>query len=269
MPIILDEPAKTYHDNPATGSSDARNFLISPQLYRDGMDGLCDRDPSAALLFGTAAHMALLEPARFLAGYKVKPEDMSFATTEGKAWKKEAVTGGFDIISFDDHRHLKHMHARMPVEVRAVFDACIKESTVRSKIGALDVQCRPDLWNRKGRRFYDVKTILDASHAKIEAAIHDRGYHIQLAWYERVIEAELGERHESRLIFVEKAAPYRWREIDIDPEFRAMGRAAVDLALEGIAARMKSGDWSDDGDVYDIASPPRWARDTTDELVEA
>lgn len=256
--IIPDEPSEQYHANPAIGSGDARAFLRSPQLFIDMKNGLCERE-SAALAFGIASHLALLEPESFAQKAVVKPDGMSFATKEGKAWR-DAHEGKI-IVPFEKARALGYMHARMPTEVGAIFASCVKETTVRTKIDGLAVQCRPDLWDLSGGRFFDLKTI--ASIDNLDAHIFKFGYHIQLAWYSRVIATEVGQKPKrAALIFVESEPPYRWRIVDLDIDFAELGERGVDEALRGIQARLKSGCWDDPEGIHHLASPPTWAADS-------
>lgn len=255
--IIYDEPAEVYHAAAAIGSSDLRAYIRSPQLFRDMMDGLVQRE-SPALLFGTASHMALLEPERYAATVAVKPEGMSFATTDGKDWR-DAHKGKL-IVKAADARHLEFMHARMPAEVRKILATGKSEVTVRTNIGALACQCRVDCWDIPGRMKYDLKTI--RAIESVESAIFKLGYHLQDRYYSRVIAAETGEKApSSRLLFVESQPPYRWRIVELDLDFVYLAEAAIDEALAGIAAREKSGCWDDPADLHLVASPPAWAND--------
>jgi len=263
--IRFDEPSDVYHANAAIGSGRIRAYLRSPRLFRDHCDGICEEETDA-LLFGIAAHLRLLEPEAFDKTVAIKPEGMSFATTEGKAWR--AQQAGRLIVKEEDANHLRRMHERMPAEVREIFARCRREVTVRTEIDGIPVQCRPDLWDLDGRRKYDLKTTKDIDD--VELTVWKRGYHIQDRWYDRVILAETGKRCvESALVFVEHKPPYRWRIVDLDPDFRHMGEKAVGDALHGIAARMKSGCWDDEDDVRLLASPPEWAHvpdaDTADD----
>ena len=252
--ISFTETSDAYHANPAIGSTDARNLLTSPQLFADALAGMAQRTTDA-LLFGIGTHCGLLEPERFAREYAIKPKGMSFATTEGKAWR--AAQGGRPIIDAADAQHIQCMHARMPEEVREIFANCQKEVTVRTQIQGIEVQCRPDLWNFAGREFFDLKTI--DSIGKIDRPIAARRYDVQIAWYRAVIEAETGAPvHSSPLIFVEKAPPYRWRIVEMDEDYLDLGKQAVEEVLSQISARRKSGCWDDPGDVFHIARPPEW-----------
>jgi hypothetical protein len=261
---IYDETSEAYHDNAADGSGNIRDFIRSAALYHDRKNGI-KLEETDALLFGHKSHMALLEPKRFAHEIAIKPEGMKFSNKDGIAWRD--ANEGKLIVSAKDAASLTRMHQRMPVEVRTLFDMCATEVTVRTVIDGLPVQCRPDLLHAASRSFYDLKTI--GAIEDVEGSIWKRGYHIQLEWYERVLQAETGHRFASRLIFVESAPPHRWKICDLDPDHRAIARAAVDDALHGIKARMKSGCWDDKEDIHEIVCPPRWAEGMIPELVDS
>ena len=250
--IIYAEAADVYHANEANGSTDIRTFLRSPTLYRDCKDGLKLKDTDA-LLFGTASHLAMLEPQRFATSVAIKPHGMHLGHLDGKAWKARQV--GKTIISGDDADHLCAMVARMPAEVRAIFARCRTEVTVRTQIDGLPVQCRFDLWG--DAETWDLKSI-DAIE-NIERAIYKRGYHIQKRVYQRIEEAETGKpARPFGFLFVEKAPPYRWKIVEVDADYDAIADGEIDKALHGIGARMRSGCWDDPAPLRLIATPPAW-----------
>ncbi len=253
--IIHGEPNLVYHANKAIGSGKLRAFIRSPALFRDHLDGLCSGE-SDALLFGIASHLRLLEPELFAKTCVIKPDGLSFASKEGKAWRD--AHEGFDIVPFESARHLERMHERMPKEVRDIFQYCRKEVTVRTEVNGIAIQCRPDLWNIDGLAKYDLKTI--GNIEAIDGAIWKHGYHIQDRWYRYVIAAAGAPvPKESKFIFVEKLPPYRWRIVDLDYDYQTLADTQIAVAMAGISERMKSGNWSDGEDLHHIASPPEYA----------
>lgn len=262
--IFYDEKSAVYHANPANGSSDIRAYLRSAALYHDLRNGIGEYE-SDALLFGVKSHMALLEPKRFEHEIAIKPDGMKFSNKDGMAWR-DAHADKL-VITAKEAASLTRMHQRMPAEVRTLFDVCATEVTVRNVIDGLAVQCRPDLLNTKGRIFYDLKTI--GAIEDVETSIWKRGYHIQLEWYRRVLAAETGHKYDSRLIFVESNPPHRWRICDMDADYRLIAKEAVDDALHGIKARMKSGCWDDEDGVFDVVAPPRWAEGLIPEMSDS
>ncbi len=262
--ILFDEAMQVYHANPADGSSDIKRMEKSARLYRDGKDGICERE-TEALLFGIKSHMRLLEPERFAREVALKPEGMKFSTREGMAWR--ALQDGKLIVDHEDATHLTRMHERMPAEVRAIFARCRKEVTVRTDLDGLPVQCRPDLWDLDGCAKFDLKTI--GSIDAIDRAIWSLRYDIGDRWYSRVIERETGKRvRESALIFAEKAPPYRWAIRELDLDYQALGDKAINDALAQISARNKSGCWDDAADLRDVVSPPPWMTDRVPEVTD-
>lgn len=260
--ISLTETSAEYHANPAIGSSDIRDFIRSPRLFADYREGVADRVETPALRFGSLAHMAILEPKRFHDECVVKPDGMSFATKEGKLWRDE--NAGKSIISAEEKQTLEMMTMRVPTEIRLMLASGNSEVTVRTTIGTLDVQCRPDHWNRPGRVKYDLKTCRMIEG--IDKAIYNYGYHIQQQWYSRVIAAETGEKAPmSRIIFVESKTPWRWRVVDLDLDYMMIADTAIDQAISGLQARMKSGCWDDPSDIFHMASPPSYAMDDESE----
>jgi hypothetical protein len=253
----LNETADHYHQSDAIGSGDIRAFLKSPQLFRDRMDGICERE-TTAMLFGTAAHLALLEPTRSKAECVIRPESVDFRTQEGRAWRD--AHRGKVIVKADDALRLGRMHQRMPDEVAEILDAGQSEATFRYDIGnGVVVQCRCDKWDAATCTIHDIKTIADMD--KMERAVYTYGYHIQAQWYRWVVERVTGCGHTFRLVFAETNPPHRWRIVELDVEYRMLADSQIEIALVGIARRMKSGDWTDPADLREMVSPPQWMHD--------
>lgn len=251
--ILFDEPAHAYHSSGAIGSSLLRDFMRSPALFRDRKDGLRMKETDA-LLFGTATHLALLEPQRYAAQVVIRPEWVDCRTKEGKTWKSEQA--GKLILSAEEGMHLQAMHDRMPAEVRGLFAASRTEVTIRVDLDGLPLQCRFDLW---GDTNGDLKSIDQIEN--IDRCILKRGYHIQQRIYGRIEKEETGDTKPFKFLFVEKCPPYRWRIVTLDAEYLMMADTAIDAALDGIQERMVSNDWSDPGELHYHASPPAWAAD--------
>ena len=256
--IIYDEDNATYHANTAIGSGDARAFLKSPQLFKDRQEGVVVTKESPAMRFGTLSHLAILEPERFKS-VVVKPEGHDGRTTAGKAWV--AANEGKQTMSEAEAAQLFHMQDRMPADIRAMLTSGKSEVTFRCGMPDLPVQCRADHWCEEANALYDLKTISDIE--KIDHAIWDHGYHIQLAWYLAIIRAVTDEAHTAKLCFVETQAPYRWRCVTLSDDYLALGDMEVRRAVAGIQSRNQSGDWSDPAPTSIIAKPPGWATPST------
>lgn len=252
--IIYDEPNEVYHANAAIGSGDIRAFLKSTQLFKDREEGVVVVKESPAMRFGTLTHMAILEPQRFKDTVAVKPEGHDGRTKEGKAWME--ANAGKTMMSEAEAAQLHYMVERAPALVRHFLGGAKTEVTYRNDISGLSVQCRADAVAQSGT-LLDLKTINDID--RIADAVWDHGYHIQQAWYQRIVGMEEGIYPPFKFLFVETQAPYRWRVVELDSDLVAMGIAATDKALAGIIRCRASGDWSDKSAIETTVSSPKWA----------
>lgn len=264
--ISFDESAAEYHANDALGSTDVRNFIKSPTLFQDARNGICE-DETPPMMFGTTTHLSVLEPKRFAERVAVQPATYPGAKGEVawhnganhcKAWREEQVAAGKVVVTQDQQVTLHYIHKRMPDEVRRILNSGRTEVTVRTKIGEHDVQARIDIW---ADALYDLKSIRDIG--LIDKSICTLGYHIQQQWYRRVIAAETGTKAPPfRFLFVETAAPWRWRIVELDLDYVMAADHAIDDALAEISARNHSGFWGDRDHLHYMASPPAWMSDS-------
>jgi PDDEXK-like domain of unknown function (DUF3799) len=85
--LYLGMDAKEYHADPALGASGVCDLLVSAETYWRKSPHNPDREDEASEAQKLGAHFHAL-----MAGeddFAVKPEGMSFATKEGKAWRDE------------------------------------------------------------------------------------------------------------------------------------------------------------------------------------
>lgn len=114
-----------------------------------------------AMIAGSALHCAILEPGLFAARYAVKPEGLSLATREGKAWAAEHV-GDRQIVPQDvaDMGHALH-----PLFARITGDGGVVEVPVTATDDdGVPVACKPD-WLRVTDDLIDLVSIKSSKHA--------------------------------------------------------------------------------------------------------
>jgi hypothetical protein len=86
--IHHNQPAADYFATPGVSKSALDDFARCPAYYKARRDGKIERTETPAMQFGTLLHgLVLLGKADF----HVKPDGMTFASRDGKAWK-EAVS---------------------------------------------------------------------------------------------------------------------------------------------------------------------------------
>ena len=102
--ITIQEIDKAYNTLDAIRSSDIKDILTSPSLYKARMDGRLPGKTSYALDAGTKIHAALLQPQLFNDSYKFLPKHIQLNPADAKAlmsdfgckWKK-ASSGRDDL----------------------------------------------------------------------------------------------------------------------------------------------------------------------------
>lgn len=183
--------AAEYHADPALGSSGIRDLMISPLRYwinsphnpeRQEDDGDSDAKDLGAYL-----HDLLLEGGT--RDYVEKPEGMSFATKEGKAWRDDQA--GRVIITHAQARTQRTMwQALRQTGVHERFiDGEPEVSVFWTEKGGQRCKIRIDYL--KGDEALDLKTYSNSMDKDTETAvahaIAGRRLAVQAFWYDRGI----------------------------------------------------------------------------------
>ena len=264
MTIILGQRDTEYHANQAVGSTTAKLWLESPQLFKDERDGIRVRKDSKAFQFGRAAHMRFTDRALYDATIgegPVNPRTLRPYGAETGAYAEWVLANpGKVILSPRDRADLGMMDRRMPEVVRGILSepGGVPESSYYVTVAGVAVKCRPD-WIARGT-IWDLKTI--ANMAEAEKAISKWKYWFSHAWYRMIVKAETGVAMPFKFIFAEKNPPYRWRIAEIDADWIGYADNVADRVLGEIAEAQRTGDYSDRGDVAIMASMPAWGDDS-------
>jgi hypothetical protein len=261
--IILDQADTDYHANAAIGSTTAKLWLDSPQLFKDQIDGIRKPPASAALAFGRIAHMAFLQPDLFAARLSSGPINEKTGQTYGAETKTYAAWSEANpqaiVLSDRDRQAIQMMTQRMPEIVREILGHKdgVAESSYYQTLAGVRVKCRPD-WI-VGGKIYDVKTVGNIDDA--ERHLTKFKYWFAHAWYRMIVKAETGASMPFRFIFAEKSPPYRWRIIDLDADWIGYADDTVDRVLGEISLAQDSGDYRDRSEIVQMASRPAWESD--------
>jgi hypothetical protein len=260
--IVIGQPDTEYHADPHIGSTDAKLWLESPQLFKDKLDGVVIRKDSRAFQLGRAAHILFLQPDEFAKAIGTGPINEKTGKPYGadtaaySSWA--AMNPGKIILGQRDLDDLNRMQDRMPPQIKDILrSGGVAESSYYLTLAGVAVKCRPD-WISNGT-IYDIKTI--GNMADAEKHISRYKYWFSHAWYRMIVKAETGKAMPFRFLFAEKSPPYRWKLIDIDADWIGYADASVDRALGEIAEAQRTGDWSDRGEITVMASRPAWESD--------
>jgi hypothetical protein len=260
--IINGQSDTVYHANPAIGSTTAKLWLDSPQLFKDKRDGVVIRKDIRAFQLGRAAHLLFLQPDEFAKAISTGPindktgKPYGAETAAYSSWA--TMNPGKIILGQRDIDDLNRMQDRMPSQIKDILrSGGVAESSYYLTLAGVAVKCRPD-WIIDGV-IYDLKTI--GSMADAEKHISKFKYWFSHAWYRMIVKAETGKALPFRFIFSEKSPPYRWRVVELGADWIGYADVTVDRVLGEIAEAQRTGDYSDRGDVCMVVEQPAWGDD--------
>ena len=265
--LHFDVPMEVYHGDCAMGLSVSGSTLfklhdecpakalashyLSPRPRED--------DSTEALDFGEAAHCYLLEGKQvFAERFAVKPEDMSFATKEGKAWKAENAAK--QIITFAQFEQITGMAIGLTMNpgTAHAFEEGRAEVTaiVQDKETGLWLKSRPDFWRPKLAINY--KTTRSAARERWTRQAWDLGYCVSAALCVDVLK-QLGEPAHYVFIVQEKTAPYLAVARVLSDDHLEAGRMIYRRALRKFADCASKGVWPGYADGVETIPYPSWA----------
>jgi hypothetical protein len=197
-----------YHALAALSASDLRRGYHTPEAALWAR--LHPTDPTPAMQIGTALHLAVLEPERFAVEVVAKPEGMSFASKEGKAWRE--AHEGLLVVSEDVHARAAVYAAHSPAVLRHLGATAPRfEEPVLWADCVGDCRCKPDCY------WLDEAGIPHLASVKTTAKpITATEWAATLASTPRGPGYDIGEYHYARgLAAVHLGDPARWPEVII------------------------------------------------------
>lgn len=263
-------PFAEYLAVPAMSNSGLKLHRKSAAHWMAGRDP--DETPRDSLRRGSLLHTLVLEPEHFGARYIVKPDGMSFATKDGKAFR-DAVPAGVEIVSADECRAAQRQAANLRAvrEVGALLGAGLSEVSFFWIDEATGIPCkgRAD-WvfsSESGAILLDLKTCEDASPEGFARACARYGYHMQAAWYSdgwRQATAQGSLQQEQTVLgFVFGAVESGWPHVAsaymLDDESIEKGRAECRRLLAQHAECLRTDTWPGYVSTVTPITLPAWA----------
>jgi hypothetical protein len=234
-------PEEKYHATEAFSKSGASKLLRSPAHFR------IKTIETPAMVIGTAFHRAVLERDRFKALYACKPEGMSFATKDGKAWK--ADNEDKIILSYADYTNVLAMSDAVWNNPDAAFLLGKGEAEVSGFFHDPlfpDVPCkmRIDFLNTETGFVIDLKKCTDAREHAFKRDAYKFGYHIQAFLYSLGMSLITGaDRFSFYFIAVESDPPHGVMVYRASPAMINEGMADAYLAMEMYRDCMAANSW--------------------------
>lgn len=239
-----------------------------------------EREETASLVLGRAAHHLLLGEKHFAREYVIRPAELFGKPWQGnrtdcKAWIADQELKGLTVLKGEQVDHIYGMSqslSRHPLVEAGVLNGLI-ESTIAYQDEATGVwiKVRPDANPQDSADFADLKTTTDVGDEAIAKTIFGYGYHMQGAMVGMAAREALGIQMESfSNVFVESKPPYCVRVVTITPADLEMGERQVRVALDLFSRCFKAGIWSGPGgtqtDATFISMPP-WSKQRIEDQI--
>lgn len=269
---VQDMPSEVYHSHGFTSASQLKK-IASTSLAHFKYERENPKEPTAALIFGSAYHALILEPEKFKEEYFTldrdampKPES-DFRNSENKAWKERelAKNEGKIFLSNEDWITLHGMKEALENYPNFTFllSNGIAEESYFATVGDMGVRVRPDYVSRFG--IVDLKTCTDASPEAFGRDAAKLKYLIQASLYTDVVTAfRDGDELPFFFLAQEKTAPYIPQMYRVPSYLIEAGRAQYEEILRALFTAQTTGVWgayegleANDG-IRDI-SYPAWA----------
>lgn len=227
--IRKNDSNEDYHNSGYLGKSKLIKVLDSPYKFKYSLEN--PSKPTPSMEFGTALHMAVLEPEKFSKKYCVLPEDFNLRTKANKELYQDISESGKVPILFSDYEKIMEMRKSI-YKIDYAKKALNGEHEIsyywNDKRTNVKLSCRPDSRRDliKGEEgiIVDLKT---CSNANTEAFMKDAikfGYDIQAAQYIEGCNLYYGYPHRFTFIAVEKEPPFAVNILEADNLFIQYGR---------------------------------------------
>ena len=263
--IHYDMPEADYRSASAIAGSDAKHILPpkTPAHYAAHMAGELKREPSKAMLLGTMAHLAVLEPQKLDTAFVERPEGIDLRTKLGKEWKESV--GSMPVLDQDEARAVRgirdsiaaHSAARdLLAETQsevALFGEHRTGLQIKGRVDALkvpnDLECV----------IVDVKTTsAGADYNTFSRQAASLNYHVSAAWYCHLCGLNGLPPARFYWIAVETSAPYAVAVYEIAPDALELGASLMSDALGLIAECEDAGVWPGYAPEVQSLNLPAW-----------
>lgn len=235
---------KEYNAAPGIRRSALWKLTKSPAHFKWELDH--PAEPTPALVFGAAAHCAVLTPELFESQYAVTDFDMR--TKEGKAAKAAAIEAGKTLLTTAQAEAVMGIARSVREDPFAGRLLAGKHETPyfwTDDVTGEACKCRTDSETDVGGTHYivDLKTCGDAG---TEAFMRDAlkyGYHVQAAMYSEGVKAATGQESAFVFISVEKEPPYAVNILQCDEAFLLYGMDEYRYLMGIYHACMERNEW--------------------------
>ena len=258
---------KAYHAADALNNSTLASMARSPaHCYALHLaPGRPQRIATPAMLAGTLAHCAVLEPLEMAARYAVRHAGLDLRTKAGKEWF-DSIPAGLETIT-EEQRNTADAQRAAVFDVPELAELLAAGEAEQSAFWndpatGLLCKCRPDWVHPLADDrviLMDVKTTTDADPKAFAKTVWQYGYHRQAAWYSNGYERATGKQV-AAFVFavVTNAYPFLAAACVLDEQFQTLGADDCRELLDEYAACKRSGYWPGFTGM-NVVTAPAWA----------
>lgn len=231
--IIRGMSAREYHNHPALGSSSLKQILRSIHHFEQNAED--PDEPNSRMQFGTAFHLAALEPRTLHPSIAIMP---TFTGNGMRARKEEWLIENKDKIHLTEDQMenikgmLKSLLGHKTASTLLVGGEAETSIFWTDPTTGVQCKCRPDYWRPKDRLIIDIKTTTNASSAAFQKVSSNLHYHLSAAHY--LSGASIAEQNEHDLFWilaVETDQPYGVQVFEFDAATIEKGKELQQRAL--------------------------------------
>jgi len=224
------------------------------------------RTPTKAMLFGTALHLAVLEPEEFIKTY-VKMPSINKRTNLGKSeiQSLEAMCEAnnqvlIDAVEYNDILRMRDAIFKHPT-AKLLFQKGLAEQTFLFDEPNTGAKCkiRPDWLDNNNGLIVDLKTTEDATKYGFSKSAFDYKYYKQAPFYIDGMTSLNIERSGFVFVNIEKTEPFKIGIHYLDDRSMQLGRDEYLRNCETYVKCIESGIWKGYDEKISEVSLPEWA----------
>lgn len=231
--------------------------------YKAWVEGT-EREPTPALLFGQALHMAVLETEKFLQTYAVLPNFGDGRTTAAKEKKARwlAENGGKKPLTQEDAEAIQGIYRSIQSHQLAgkMIRDGMSEVTLRWRDEETGIECkgRADYYVDKLDAAFDIKTTEDARAEFFARSMALYRYHVQHAFYADGFRSIGQPLQNFVFIAAEKRPPYAVALYTLSDKHVAIGERAMRRNLRSIRDAIEADSYKGYSEGIETIELPGW-----------
>lgn len=260
-----------YDNIDAVNFSSLKHILTSPAHYQDYLkqkletkDKKQTEEELERYAVGTITHGKVLEGVDLISEFAVKPEKMTFASTEGKIWKAQQTKPIISQAQADAARFMSDAVAN-DKQAAAILRSCKeRESVTRGEIAGVACKALLDCWGFDADGIAvipDLKTTVDTSPEGFAKSVAKFSYDMQCHFYRTLKAQELGSATLPMWLWITVENTRPWAVQCYAPDHEAMecGRRKVEKAITRLKQARETNEWPAYGGGIQVLSLPKWA----------